>query len=130
MYLWKCILRQEGLTILLHLQYLKKTRRQEGLTILLHLQYLNILSQRHSQCPVFLREQPGNPNKKCPSAGPDQPLRHVRHVPRGPRSKGARGITPSDKNSIIASFTREHLQQKLFCFILTVCRWLTLSPYH
>src|SRR6218665_1530275 len=63
-------------------------------------------------------------------SGPDQPLRHVRHVPRGPRSQGARGIMPSGKNSIIAYFTREHLQQTLFYLILTVCRWLTFSPYH
>src|SRR6218665_1526315 len=62
--------------------------------------------------------------------GPDQPLRQVRHVARGPRSQGARGIMPSGKNSIIAYFTRENLQQTLFYFILTVCRWLTFSPYH
>src|SRR6218665_2832337 len=28
-------------------------------------------------------------------SGPDQPLRHVRHVPRGPRSQGARAIIAS-----------------------------------
>ena len=52
--------------------------------------------------------------KETPKAGPGQPLRHVRHVPRVPRSQGAHGIMPSGKNSIIAYFTREHLQQTLF----------------
>jgi len=39
---------------------------------------------------------------------------------------------PSGKNSIIAYFTRVRLQQTrtLFYFILTVCLWLTLFPYH
>src|SRR6218665_2381828 len=63
-------------------------------------------------------------------AGSDQPLRHVRHVPRGPRSQGARGIMPSCKNSIIAYFTREHLQQTTVLFhlnCLSVADPLSLS---
>jgi len=36
-------------------------------------------------------------------SGPDQPLRHVRHVPRGPGCQGARKIAPLHLSRIFSN---------------------------